>query len=124
MSNDEKLTPLGAEIMAGLTAFRDALEAGLPIEKHFTVRTITFDLQSKPYSAADVKQVRTTLKASQPIFAKFLGVSVKTLRSWEQGLRPVPNMACRFMDEIVQNPTIWTNRFREATENSLKVVES
>ena len=48
-------------------------------------RTTTF----KP---ADVKAVRTKLRASQREFAIMIGVSVATLRNWEQGRRVPPTV--------------------------------
>jgi putative transcriptional regulator len=114
MSENNRLSPLGAEMLAGLSAFRDALESGEPIETRYTVRTVRLDLQTKAYGPDDVKHVRRLLKTSQTLFAKFLGVSVKTLRAWEQGKRPVPAIACRFMDEIVADPGLWTRRLQSA----------
>jgi putative transcriptional regulator len=112
MRKDDQGSPLGDEMLAGLTAFRDALRSGDPIEKKFTVRTVTLDLEAKPYSAEDVKAVRARLRASQGLLAKFLGVSVKTLCAWEQGTRPVPSIACRFLDELIGCPELWNRRVR------------
>jgi hypothetical protein len=39
------------------------------------------------FRPADVKAVRDKLKASQTEFALMIGVSVATLRNWEQGRR-------------------------------------
>lgn len=39
------------------------------------------------FKPADVKAVRRKLKASQSEFALMIGVSVATLRNWEQGRR-------------------------------------
>src|SRR5713226_654092 len=114
MSEDTELSPLGAEMLAGLSAFCEALESGEPIEKRFTVRTVRLDLRPKAYGPDDVKHVRTLMKASQALLATFLGVSVKAVRSWEQGKRRVPPIACRFLDEIVANPNLWTERIRQA----------
>jgi DNA-binding transcriptional regulator YiaG len=114
MNEDECLSPLGAEMVAGLSAFCDALEAGEPITKRFTVRTVHLDLQPKPYSASDIKHVRKMLNASQALLARFLGVSVNAVRSWEQGTRTVPTIACRFLDEIVANPEVWKQRLSQA----------
>lgn len=111
--NAAGLSPLGAEMVAGLGAFCDALESGEPIAKRYTVRTVQIDLEPARYGAEDVKALRTRLGGSQPLFARFLGVSVKTLRSWEQGSRPVPPIACRFMDELVAHPELWSQRVRE-----------
>ena len=115
MNEDARLSPLGAEMVAGLSAFCDALESGAPIEKRFTIRTVHLDLDSKPYGPEEVKHVRKMLNASQALLAKFLGVSVKTLRSWEQGTRPVPKIACRYLDDVVAHPDIWRHRIRPAT---------
>ncbi len=39
------------------------------------------------FHPADVKEVRTKLRKSQTEFALMIGVSVATLRNWEQGRR-------------------------------------
>ena len=115
MNEDKRHSALGAEMAAGLSAFCDALESGKSVEKRFTVRTVSLDLQPKPYGPEDVKHVRKMLNASQALLAKFLGVSVKTIRAWEQGTRPVPTIACRYLDDIVAYPDLWRNRLRLAT---------
>ncbi len=117
MKKDGRLTALGSEMVAGLSAFRETLESGVPIATRHTVRTISLDLHARPYSPDDVRRVRAHLGASQALFAEFLGVGVKALRSWEQGSRPVPMIACRFMDEIVENPELWTRRIRRSTRS-------
>jgi putative transcriptional regulator len=61
-----------------------------------------------------VKQTRALLGASQAVFANFLGVSVKTVRAWEQGVNTPSAMACRFMDEIRRDPKHWIARLSEA----------
>jgi DNA-binding transcriptional regulator YiaG len=106
------LTPLGAAMVAGLSEFCDAIEAGEPIEQTYTVRTVTLDLHPRPYGPDDVKHVRRKFKASQALLAKFLGVSVKTVSAWEQGTRPVQPMACRYMDDLLEYPDLWEKRVR------------
>lgn len=116
MNKGARLSPLAEEMAAGLSAFCDALESGEPIGDRFTVRTVSFDLSPRVYRAEDVKALRRTLNASQVIFAKFLGVSVAALRAWERNTRAVPPIACRFMDELVANPDVWTKRMALATQ--------
>jgi putative transcriptional regulator len=53
------------------------------------------------------------LNVSQPIFARFLGVDVKTVRSWEQGLKRPSPIACRFMDELAFSPDHPHDRLRQ-----------
>ena len=47
------------------------------------------------YYPDEIKNVRSKLNASQAIMAKILGVSVRTLQSWEQGKRSPSGAALR-----------------------------
>ena len=47
------------------------------------------------YRPADVKAIRAKLGQSQAEFARMIGVSVATLRNWEQGLR-VPLLSAAY----------------------------
>lgn len=107
------LSPKGAKIVAALSEFRDTLKTGVRVEDRFTVRTVELDLVPHDYAPEEVKQVRDLLGLSQPLFARFLGVGVKTIRSWEQGGRTLSPMAARFLDEIKTNPDYWRGRFRQ-----------
>ncbi len=106
-------SPAGLEIIEALTELRDALRSGEPIETRFTVRTVELNLEPRDNSPGDVRNVRTLLNVSQALFARILGVSVKTVRAWEQGVRPVNSMASRFMDEIAATPQHWRDRIDE-----------
>ena len=57
------------------------------------------------------------LSASQSVFAILLEAWVKTVQKWEQGEQAPGPMACRFTDEISQNP----EHFRHRIEESIKV---
>lgn len=50
-------------------------------------RGTTQPSRSFSFDPADVKAVRARLKKSQPEFALLIGVSLGTLRNWEQGRR-------------------------------------
>lgn len=102
------------EIVQGLTEFAEALEAGTDLGERFTCHRVVLDLRPEPYSAEKVKATRKILRASQTLFAKFLGASVKTVRHWEQGLTEPNKMACRFMDEIRRDPDYYLRRLSEA----------
>ena len=39
----------------------------------------------RPFTAADIKQLREQLKFSQPVFAHHLHTTASTVRKWEQG---------------------------------------
>jgi putative transcriptional regulator len=101
------------EILEGLADFTDALEKGEVLQR-LTCRQINLDLQPTEYSPELVKKTRKALGVSQTVFARFLGVSPKTVRSWEQGVNSPSPMACRFMDEIRGDPPYWMERLRRA----------
>ena len=57
----------------------------------------------------DVQQVRQTFNLSQDAFAKFMGVSVGTLRNWEQGRRH-PTGAARVLLRIaIRQPKLFAD---------------
>ncbi len=111
---DQGLTPLGAKIVGALSEFRDVLRDGRPVEEVFTVRTLELRLEPRHYTSENVRETRRLLNLSQALFARFLGVDVKTVRSWEQGLKQPSPMACRFMDEIATAPDYWRKRVRDS----------
>lgn len=53
---------------------------------------------------ADIKAVRAKLGASQSEFALLIGVSVATLRNWEQGRRRPDGPALALLRVAEQNP--------------------
>ena len=104
-------SPAGLEIIAGLAELCEVARSGEPLASRFTIHEIEPDFQPGDYAPDDVRHIREDiLKLSQPVFARFLGVSVKTVRSWEQGLRPASSIARRFMDEIAAAPAHWRKR--------------
>jgi putative transcriptional regulator len=56
------------------------------------------------FRPADVRAVRDNLGASQPEFALLIGVSVATLRNWEQGRRTPDGPALALLRVAAQNP--------------------
>ena len=56
------------------------------------------------FRPADVKSVREKLKASQTEFALMIGVSVATLRNWEQGRRMPDGPALALLRVAARNP--------------------
>ena len=56
----------------------------------------------------DVKQVRVSFQLSQIEFAKLLGISVKTLRNWEQGRRRPDGPARVLLQVAARHPeAVW-----------------
>jgi len=56
------------------------------------------------FKPADVKAIRDNLGKSQPEFAMMIGVSVATLRNWEQGRRVPDGPAQALLRVAAQNP--------------------
>ena len=104
----------GDRLATRLQSVAEALQSGEPLEKRLTVRTIALDLTPRCYGADDVKAVRAKFGASQSLFAQFLGVSTPTLQKWEQGKRPVPMIAARYLDDLQEFPELWSKRVRFA----------
>jgi putative transcriptional regulator len=63
-----------------------------------------------------VSDVRGVLGVSQSIFARFLGVSVNAVRTWEQGTKTPQGGAQRFMDEMRRDPDYWRARLQESVK--------
>ena len=56
------------------------------------------------FAAVDVKAIRRRLGKSQPEFACMIGVSVATLRNWEQGRRRPEGPARALLKVAAMNP--------------------
>jgi putative transcriptional regulator len=104
------------KIIQGLESFADALEKGEDITTRFTCRKIALNLEPTQYTPELVKDARQKLGMSQALFAQFLGVSTSAVQAWEQGEKTPKDIACRFMDEIRNNPAYWRERFLELAE--------
>jgi putative transcriptional regulator len=104
------------KIAARLQRFVDALEEDTDLTESFNCRTVVLDLEPTEYEPEKVIQTRKLLGASQVVFARFLGVSVQTVRAWEQGVNSPSDMACRFMDEIRLDIAHWQKRLKESVK--------
>lgn len=90
-----------------MSKFYKGLKEGLEEALAYTQGKITLKSESikipappKEYSARDIKRIRRSAHYSQGIFAKVLNVSIKTVQSWESGVR-VPSHAALRLLEIV-----------------------
>ena len=61
----------------------------------------------------DVQFVRQTFHASQDAFAKFMGVSVGTLRNWEQGRRRPTGAARVLLTIALRQPELFRAAVQE-----------
>ena len=60
--------------------------------------------RTRAFRPADVRKVRAKLGASQSEFALMIGVSVATLRNWEQGRRTPDGPALALLRVAAKNP--------------------
>src|SRR5579872_1643066 len=104
---------VGSRIVERLKGFTEALESNHVISERFTCHKVHLDLKPTRYSPELVKRTRKLLGVSQALFARFIGTSPQTIRAWEQGINVPNDMACRFMDEIRQEPAYWLARLRK-----------
>ena len=90
-----------------MSKFYKGLKEGLEEALAHTQDKITLKSESieipeppKEYNARDIKRIRRSAHYSQGIFARVLNVSIKTVQSWESGVR-VPSHAALRLLEIV-----------------------
>jgi putative transcriptional regulator len=112
--NKNELSPRGARIVKAMEELAGDIEAGVPIESKYTVRTVRVIPKPSSYTPARVRAVRELIGASQEVFAQLLAVSPMTIRSWEQGLRRPSPIARRFLDEIAMSPGHFRGRILDA----------
>lgn len=106
-------TTFGEEVV---NSFRDfSVRAGHG--EAITMRTVALDMRVHAYSLRQVQHLRRSPNISQALFAKFLGVSIPTMQSWEQGTQKPSHLACRFLDEIAGSPDYWKQRLAHAMLN-------
>lgn len=59
------------------------------------------------FEIADVKSIRDSLQVSQAEFAKALGTSVDTIKSWENRRRNPTGLAAKVLATIQNNPRFY-----------------
>lgn len=106
-----KKKTVGGEIIDALTGFVDDVKNG---KLHEYRRIKVVDLTPSDYTAADVVAVRRAVDMSQSQLARLMGVSVKTVQSWEHGYNTPAPIARRFLDEIRHNPAYWVQRYQDS----------
>lgn len=67
-----------------------------------TLRSETIELPEPPleYTAKDIKHIRAKGNYSQAVFAMILNVNVRTIQSWESGIRVPTHSALRLLEII------------------------
>ncbi|MGA7625375.1 MAG: hypothetical protein WB630_22615 [Candidatus Acidiferrales bacterium] len=79
-----------------------AFERGRVID----LRVTEIPAPPKRMKPEEIRHVRESLNASQPVFASFLCVSTKAVQAWEQGVRRPQSTALRLLDIAKKNPAV------------------
>lgn len=58
----------------------------------------------KIYTSEEIKSIRKKTGLSQNLFAKYMGVSIKTVEAWEAGKNRPNGTACRLLKITNQEP--------------------
>jgi putative transcriptional regulator len=96
---------IGKEIIAGLEELK-AWKRG-----DVKLKTVNVEMPS----AGDVPKIRETLGLSQPAFARFMGVSLGTLRNWEQRRRQPQGPARALLLVAAKQPQAVIATFKAAS---------
>jgi putative transcriptional regulator len=91
--------PLAERLKKGLQE-AIAYEKG---EGHLTIRNVWIPDPPQKYSGLEIAALRQKLGLSQDTLAKVVAVSVKTVRSWEQGFRNPSGSAARVL-QLLEHP--------------------
>ena len=77
-------------------------EALAHTEGKITLKSEIIEIPEPPaeFSAKDIKRIREQNHYSQGIFAKVLNVSIKTVQSWESGVRAPSHAALRLLEIV------------------------
>lgn len=68
----------------------------------------TTTLAVKPienFKPEEIRSIRMEAGLTQILFAKYMGVSVKTVEAWEAGRNPPDGAACRLLSMTRNDPT-------------------
>lgn len=63
----------------------------------------------KKFEPSEIKNIRNDTGLTQVLFAKFMGVSVKTVEAWEAGRNHPDGAACRLLSLTQQDPSFPLN---------------
>ena len=70
------------------------------------LRTTELPPAPKPVDGGGIKRLRTRLKMSQAVFARYLNVSTKLVQAWEAGRRRPEGPALLLVRLVERNPAL------------------
>ena len=61
-------------------------------------------LPLETFTSSEIKNIRKRAGMTQAVFAKYIGVSVKTVEAWESGRNHPEGSSCRMLALTKENP--------------------
>ncbi|MBE6578668.1 MAG: helix-turn-helix domain-containing protein [Ruminococcaceae bacterium] len=92
--------PLFDEIKLGLGQAIEYEKGNLKAKK--TTLTVA---PVEVFTPGEIKEIRNKTGLTQVLFAKFMGVSVKSVEAWEAGRNHPEGAACRLLSLTREDPT-------------------
>ena len=86
---------------------KTGLEQAIEYEKgNLKAKTTVLSIVSVDvFTPAEIKEIRKSTGLTQVLFARFMGVSPKTVESWEAGRNHPEGAACRLLTLTRNDPT-------------------
>ncbi len=70
------------------------------------LRAVALPARPKPMKPAEVRALRSSMNASQALFAQLLNVSSNAVESWEQGIREPRQATLKLLHVARKNPGV------------------
>lgn len=86
---------------------KTGLEQAIQYEKgKLNARTVTLSIQPvNTFTPEEIKSIRKSTGLTQVLFAKYIGVSTKTVEAWEAGRNHPEGAACRLLSMTQNDPS-------------------
>ena len=86
------------------SALDEAIENSKVEEKFLREETMLIEIEPLvEYTAADIKEIRSKTGLTQSLFAKWLGVSTRTVEAWESGRNKPSGPSSRLLGLLKTN---------------------
>lgn len=93
------MSEVSESIMRGLQEMLDHSQGKIELRSHYVAA-----IPPKEYSADEIREIRGRLHMSQGFFAEVIGVSKKTVESWEYGRGKPSGAAARVLTIADKDP--------------------
>ena len=86
---------------------KTGLNQAIEFEKgKLNAKTVTLSIEPvESFTPDEIKKIRNSTGLTQVLFARYLGVSVKTVEAWEAGRNHPEGAACRLLSMTQSDPS-------------------